>query len=185
MRPLAVPTWACVLVVAAWLAGTAYAFWAYEFRALGPFERPAAVAQFDAAARAQRAEAWFRAHVAAPPPGTAATVVALESAGCNCNRFSREHVARLATDYAPRRVRVVRADAANAPVDAAPAALVFDAAGRLAYYGPLSVDADCGRSPDGVVEQAVDRVLARRPTTLAPVLATGCYCATRSTAPRA
>jgi hypothetical protein len=111
----------------------------------------------------------------ASPPGTV-TVVAVYARGCDCNRATREHASRIAARYASRQVVVVDAPAETAPVDAAPAALVFDANGRLAYYGPYSDDAFCGAGRDGFVERTLDALLAGRRTPLAPVTATGCYC---------
>jgi hypothetical protein len=174
MRASAVPTWLCATAVAGWLCGTAYAFWAFAPEPGRPFLSPAQAATFDAQHRAAVAEAWFRAQT--PAATGAATVVAVHASGCDCNRTAADHVARIARDYANRNVAVRHVVAHEAPVDAAPAALVFDARGRLVYYGPYDDAAWCGTGRDACVERARDAVRAGTPPTLRPILATGCFC---------
>lgn len=60
---------------------------------------------------------------------------------------------------------------------AAPAALVFNGAGRLVYFGPYSEEADCGTS-GGFVERALDALVAGRAAPVARPLGIGCLCIT-------
>lgn len=175
----------------------AFALWRFEMRDQRPFER-SAVALFDASSTAQAA-AWYSTHIkvegAAPP---AATVVHLYRAGCSCNRFTEPHLARIVASYRDRGVRFVSVRASTSKtadpgppglepmqdavstsipawIDATPAALVFDAHGKLVYFGPYSDAAWCGAS-GGLVERVLDRTLAGKAPQPQPVYARGCYC---------
>jgi hypothetical protein len=174
MRPGAVPAWICGIAVAGWGCGTAYAFWAFAPEPGRPFLTAAQAATFDPVARAAAAEAWFRTQP--DLPRGIATVVAVLARDCDCNAPAAEHVARIERAYAARGVFVRRVAAEGAPVEAAPAALVFDTAGRLAYYGPYSDSAYCGAGGAGFVERALDAVLAGDALPLRPITATGCHC---------
>lgn len=174
IRPT-LPTWLLAVAVGGWFAGTAYAFWSFGLKNQRPFATAAQVATFDSGARAAVAESWFRSRFGTLPPG-AATVVAVYADDCSCNSNTRDHATRIAARYAARGVAVVEATARGAPVDAAPAALVFDADGRLAYYGPYSDEAFCGAGRDGFVERALDSLLAGGKPHVTPVTSTGCYC---------
>lgn len=175
------------VVVGGWLIGTAYAFWWYGLKDLRPFESERTVATFDAAMRARSAEAWYRAAFGTVP--AAPTVVHLYVRDCTCNRAARAHLERLEADYAARGVRFA-AVAVDAPargvappawLESLPAAFVFDAHGRLAYYGPYGDSADCtrGGGTRRLVEGSLDAVLAGRPPAPRPELGVGCWCSVR------
>jgi hypothetical protein len=176
IRPT-LPTWVLAVAVVGWFAGTAYAFWSFGLKNQRPFATAAQVATFDSGRRTADAESWFRSRFGALPSG-AATVVAVYADGCSCNANTRDHAKRIADRYAARRIAVLEASARDAPVDAAPAALVFDARGHLVYYGPYSDEAFCGAGRDGFVERTLDALLAGSTPRVAPVTATGCYCDT-------
>ena len=167
-------------VVAIWLTGTAYAFWSFEFKQQRSFESARTVL-FDSAARARSAELWFREAVA-PQLGGAdarvATVVHVYSADCPCNRFTQSHLERIVASYRHRGVNfvtVARGSIDLAWIEATPAALVFDAAGRLVYFGPYSDSARCGES-GGLVERVLDRVLGGQAPRPQPFYGGGCFC---------
>lgn len=196
-------------VVSVWLAGTAFAFWFFEFKQQRSFETARTVL-FDSGARSRSAEAWFRA-VVAPQLGHAgapvATVVHVYSANCPCNRFTHPHLARIVARYQHRGVNFVTAvrAAAGAAVDlplsapgpaglqqfelpaggdlewleATPAALVFDVSGRLVYFGPYSDSARCGES-GGLVERVLDRMLVGQTPQLQPFYGGGCFCSSEN-----
>jgi hypothetical protein len=170
-------------VVALWLAGTAAAFWYFTQQQLQPFETELPGQVFDATERARSAEQWLLASYGAAPREARATVVELPLAACRCSSLTAPHVARMRADYAPRGVRFLRA----APVQpgnpdplpwvrSGPAAMVFDSAGRLVYYGPYSAGASCGTT-DGLVEKVLERLLAGNEVQLRPATTRGCYCA--------
>ena len=186
-------------IVAVWMVSTAYAFWAFEFKQQRSFESPHSVL-FDSAARASSAEAWYRESVAPQIGAGVATVVHVYSAGCACNRFTHPHLARIVSAYRRQGVNFVaalRTDAASSAylpegpaglaqvalpargalswIEATPAALVFDARGRLIYFGPYSDSARCGES-GGLVERVLDSVLRGRATTPQPFYGGGCFC---------
>jgi hypothetical protein len=167
-------------VAAVWLGGTAYAFWSFELKHQRSFESAHTVL-FDSGLRARSAEAWFHAAVA-PRPGSesghAATVVHIYSADCPCNRFTNPHLARIVAGYQHRGVSfvtVARGSIDLAWVEATPAALVFDAAGKLVYFGPYSDSARCGES-GGLVERVLDRVLGGQAPRPQPFYGGGCFC---------
>ena len=190
------------VVVSLWLAGTGYAFWSLELRQQRSFESARTVL-FDSGSRARSAEAWFRVSIAplangAPP--AAATVVHVYTTGCACNRFTHPHLARIVTRYrsagvnffAAMRPAVADAVAVDTVpqglqrialppgnelswIEATPAALVYDAAGNLVYFGPYSDSARCGES-GGLVERVLDRVLLGHTLRPQPFYGGGCFC---------
>jgi len=176
--PRKLPLWIPAVVAAAWCAGTAYAFWSLELEDRRPLDPATVKAYFDVSRAAPRAEAWFRAN-ALPADGTAAapvTVVHVSRPGCACDRSAERHLAEIRARYAatPIAFRQARVDW----VAATPAALVFDAGGRLVYFGPYSDDADCGRRR-GFVEEVLDALGSGRRDVAPNVLGVGCYCVTR------
>ena len=116
----------------------------------------------------------------------------LYTPGCTCDRAARAHLERIEAEYGTRGVRFAAVRAGGPPqtvappdwVDAVPAALVFDAHGRLAYYGPYGDSADC--TSDGatrrLVEGALDAVLAGHAPAPRPALGVGCWCSARGAA---
>jgi Domain of unknown function (DUF6436) len=191
-------------VVSVWLTGTAYAFWSFEFKQQRSFESARTVL-FDSSARARSAELWFRESVAPQLGGIAAraTVVHVYSSDCPCNRFTHPHLARIISGYQHRGVSFVAAVRGPATavagslaspaaltgiqqaelrggsdlawIESTPAALVFDAAGRLVYFGPYSDSARCGES-GGLVERVLDRVLGGQTPRPQPFYGGGCFC---------
>jgi hypothetical protein len=130
-------------------------------------------------------------------------VVHVYSADCPCNRFTQPHLARIISGYQHRGVSFVAAVhgpatavASNlassarltgiqqvelrggsdlAWIEATPAALVFDATGRLVYFGPYSDSARCGES-GGLVERVLDRMLGGQTPQPRPFYGGGCFC---------
>ena len=190
------------VVVSVWLAITGYAFWSFELGQQRSFESPRTVL-FDSGSRARSAEAWFRVSIAPLANGgapTVATVVHIYMAGCACNRFTHPHLARIVTRYrsagvnffaavqpaaaggaaadtVPQGLRRVALPAGNelSWIDATPAALVYDAEGKLVYFGPYSDSARCGES-GGLVERVLDRVLLGHTLHPQPFYGGGCFC---------
>lgn len=190
-------------VVALWAAGTSYAFWTFELKHQRSFEsRPTVL--FDSGTRARSAEAWFRAVVAPTLTGGGAgiaTVVHVYSPGCPCNRYTHPHLARIMAHYQTQGVRFVAAtratDSSAGPdglsrvtlagggelawIEATPAALVFDAHGKLVYFGPYSDSGRCGDS-GGLVERVLDRILGGQAQQPQPFYGGGCFCGADSSA---
>jgi hypothetical protein len=196
----------CALAV--WLLCTAGAFWYFELRDWRPFSSQGAQ-PFDMR-RTGEVESWFRANVDADASGhPQLTFIHLYSPGCGCNGFTESHLRRLLDRYQSRGVRFLAAATpsfngalgvkslplglsgvgstrllAAAGIATAPAALIFDATGRLLYYGPYSNAAWCG-SGGGLVEPIIDRALTGRAPTpgddspggTLPVVIRGCFCA--------
>jgi hypothetical protein len=186
------------VVVCVWLVGTAYAFWTFELKHQRSFETPRTVL-FDSGARSRSAEAWFRAAVApslsSRGPASLATVVHVYSPGCPCNRYTHPHLSRIIARYQAKGVQFVAAaravDSSVGPdgllqvaltrggelawIEATPAALVFDAHGKLVYFGPYSDSGRCGAS-GGLVERVLDRMLSGQSPQPQPFYGGGCFC---------
>jgi hypothetical protein len=160
--------WVCVVV-----AG----FWKFEWQDRRPLDPALVATYFDTARTAPLAEAWLRTQPIGP--GARATVVHVGAPACSCNRNAARHAAEIEGTYRARRVHFV--DAHPEWVRAAPAALVFNAAGRLVYFGPYSEEADCGTS-GGFVERALDALVAGRAAPTARPLGIGCLCITSTSA---
>jgi hypothetical protein len=173
------------LIVAAWLGGAGYGIWFFELRLERPFVSAARATLFESGAHAQVAEEWFRrrlAGAAEPAQVVQATVVHVYDAQCPCNRFSDPHLAKIEAAYRQRGVRFLRVErssssGAAAPrwIESTPAALVFDAHGKLVYFGPYSEGAACGAT-NGLVERVLDQVLSGRSPTPGLVISAGCFC---------
>jgi hypothetical protein len=179
------PATAAWFLLALWLLGTAGAFWFFE---LGDQPLAGTAIQSFALAAPAPVETWFReqaaamgasgASAAAQGAAAAVTLVRLHAPHCACDRAMAAASATIEARFEPRGVRFL--DTADrrlraAGVTAAPAALIFDAAGRLVYYGPYGNTAWCGTSGalvDGVLEHAL-RGVAR--FTTAPATR-GCFC---------
>jgi len=166
------------LVVALfWFAGTAYGFWAVDLRARRPLDPATVAAYYDRTRLAPIAERWFRFAIRPDVPlrngRGRATVVAVTHGDCDCNEKAARHLAAIA-----RRYGATLADTRSAEVDwvaATPAALVFDADGRLLYVGPFSDEASCGSS-GGYVERVLDDIAAHRTPATPTILGAGCFC---------
>jgi hypothetical protein len=188
------------IALAVWLLGAAGAFWFFELRDWRPFSSQGFRA-FEIG-RTPEIDTWFRSYVGvdAHASGRAnLTFVHLYNPDCRCNADTERHLQRLIDHYRSRGVRFVTAltplhanrtaagplglpvvvsserSLARAGIDTAPAALIFDAGGRLIYYGPYSDSAWCG-SAGGLVEPVLDRALAGRSPTGALPAVRGCFC---------
>jgi hypothetical protein len=192
-------------VVSVWLTGTAYAFWSFEFKQQRSFESARTVLfDSGARARSAELwfrEAV--APQLGGADSRVATVVHVYSADCPCNRFTQPHLARIISGYRHRGVGFVaavhgpataaagslaspvglagiqqvelRGGSDLAWIESTPAALVFDAAGRLVYFGPYSDSARCGES-GGLVERVLDRMLGGQTPRPQPFYGGGCFC---------
>lgn len=191
------------LIVGLWMASAAIGFWFFQLRHQHPFESEA-MTVFDASARAASAESWYRSTLLAGAADTAhvtATVVHVYRAGCACNRFTEPHLAKIIARYRQEGVRFVVASREQSTahgasigglpqltipdlreldwLDSTPAALVYDPAGKLVYFGPYSSAAWCGTS-GGLVERMLDRLLAGQAPRLQPFYGSGCFCPSRT-----
>lgn len=177
--------WLPWIVVACWLCVVALGFWRFEFRQLTHFSGPRPFAAAWDSTQVADAQKWFRQSIAPTQPvapAAAFTLVHLYRPDCDCNRFTDRHVAAIEKQFRGRGMRLIRvaSNAGNAPPNGAwlastPAAFVFDAAGSLVYFGPYSDSAWCGTSA-GLVERAMERILAGNPPHPSPQPAWGCFC---------
>jgi hypothetical protein len=192
-------------VVSVWLTGTAYAFWSFEFKQQRSFESARTVLFDSAARARSAELWFREAVAPQPGGTDArvATVVHVYSADCPCNRFTHPHLARIISGYQHRGVSFVaavhgpatavasslassagltgiqqvelRGGSDLAWIESTPAVLVFDAVGRLVYFGPYSDSARCGES-GGLVERVLDRMLGGQTPQPQPFYGGGCFC---------
>jgi hypothetical protein len=188
-------TW---LVVFAWLAGSATAFWFFElsdWRAFGDSQ-----VRTSPAVNTALVEEWFRSTVglqSSQLPHTGLTFVHLYNPACRCNRFTEPHLKRLKEAFQIQGVRFMAAPPANmansptpmgleairsnpgllhaAGVGSAPSALIFDGGGRLIYYGPYSTSAWCG-SAGALVDLVLKRALSGSGRFTGVPAVRGCFC---------
>jgi hypothetical protein len=188
--PLALVAW---LVLCAWMGLTAAAFWHFE---LGNW-RGFSESQVPPVVNAALAEEWLHSVSGLQSPAAATsglTLVHLYSPNCRCNRFTEPHLARLQEAFRGRGVRFVVAASGNGPAPlgleavhagarmlhaagfhSAPAALIFDAGGRLIYYGPYSNSAWCGSS-GALVDPVLTRALSGSVQFSGVPAVRGCFC---------
>jgi hypothetical protein len=182
------PLWLAWAVVGIWLAGSSAALWALELKAARP-----ALLQGPALAEwqplPQAAEAWFanQGFGSVDTRGSMATVVHVYQPGCRCNTATDTHLSRIRREYAGSGVvfasvaqDALRESGAWRSLAAAPAALIFDAGGRLAYVGPYSDSARCGAAA-GYVERVLAQLSRGEQPAPQPILTRGCYCSPAST----
>lgn len=170
------------LVLGTWLVGTALAFWSLESTSHAAAAGATSSAVFESDVSPQVAEQWLRSQLVdrraldeAEAPAKA-TVVHLSRAGCSCNGYAQPHVQKIEAQYSARGVRTLTAEQAlPAWVKSTPAAMVFDATGKLVYYGPYDDPAWCGASAD-LTERALDSILTGRTSRPRPLHVLGCYC---------
>jgi hypothetical protein len=163
-------------LVTFWLLGTAGAFWFFELRG-EPLQ--GTIAQSFALAAAAPVEAWYREFVGPnAAPGARFTLVRLHAPQCACDRDNSSATQKIEAEFQPRGVRFM--DVADERlrtlgVTAAPAALVFDAAGRLVYYGPYGSSSWCGGSGE-LIESTLERVFQGGVRFTTSPVARGCFC---------
>lgn len=185
-----------------WLGVTAWLFWQWQATGLEPTIVDGAAgdrfAQFDA----NRLDSGAVARLQSVPGAAAPTVVVhLRDPGCACSRIADEHFLALVTRHqadgviftvaeapGPRTTpargmeRLPRLTPAESELlwrnlPAAPAAAVFDPAGRPVYLGPYADLSRCSTARGGPVEAAVAK--SARATELAgprPAAMMGCFC---------
>jgi hypothetical protein len=193
--PLAMAVW---LIVFAWLAASAGAFWFFELSDWRAFSEPRS--RMSPSVNTALVEQLFRdaleRHTPAAPLSRL-TFVHLYNPKCRCNRFTEPHLRRLKEAFEGEGVRfmaaapaevaggptplgleVLRFDASRlhaAGVDSAPSALIFDGGGRLIYYGPYSNSAWCG-SAGALVDAALKRALSGSAQFTGVPASRGCFC---------
>jgi Domain of unknown function (DUF6436) len=172
------------LVVGAWMSGVLVAFWFFELRSQGSFQN-ATLGLAASDVRVHGIESWFKLNIRTSggvAPRAQATIVHVYQSGCACNRDIEPRVAEIEERYRARGVSLVRVErsariAAGGLdwVNATPAALVFNGAGKLVYFGPYRDAGWCGDSGD-LVERALDQSLRGTPQRVRKISARGCFC---------
>ncbi|MBM7062452.1 thiol-disulfide isomerase [Pseudomonas sp. UL073] len=116
---------------------------------------------------------------------------------CPCNVGNQQHLAELLARFAPQGVKfyalqkpgshgqlpptlsaieALPALPGSAQLPASPAVGIWDAQGRLAYFGPYSEGASC-TSSNSFIEPILEALAAGRTVNASNTLAVGCFCA--------
>ena len=178
------------VLVGLWFLAMVGVFWVYMFKDLGRFTDEA---WFDAVALQERLGALRADH------RHTIQVVHLWNPACRCSRFNEAHVLDIMQAYQPLGVEFIVAVPSADEVGRArrlfpyagevmvydgghglstPAAVAFDAEGRLGYFGPYSDSALCSATgADGLLENVLDGLLGgASPDPWLNLAASGCFC---------
>ncbi|MBU3055683.1 DUF6436 domain-containing protein [Pseudomonas indica] len=179
------------LLAVVWLGAMLAAFWWYEARFIRPFSERTTLFAGD--------ELRLPDELAGPGP---IRLVHFWDPACPCNVGNQQHLAELIEHYAPRGVafyavqkpgtrgRLPDVLAGLRPIaqlpgadrlPASPAVGIWDAQGRLAYFGPYSEGATC-TSSNSFIEPILEALAQGRSVDATHTLAVGCYCPWSDTA---
>ncbi|PAU56085.1 DUF6436 domain-containing protein [Pseudomonas indica] len=179
------------LLAVVWLGAMLAAFWWYEARFIRPFSERTTLFAGD--------ELRLPDELAGPGP---IRLVHFWDPACPCNVGNQQHLAELIERYAPRGVAfyaVQKPDTRGRLPDvlaglrpiaqlpgadrlpASPAVGIWDAQGRLAYFGPYSEGATC-TSSNSFIEPILEALAQGRSVDATHTLAVGCYCPWSDTA---
>lgn len=179
------------LLAVVWLGAMLAAFWWYEARFIRPFSERTTLFAGD--------ELRLPDELAGPGP---IRLVHFWDPACPCNVGNQQHLAELIERYAPRGVafyavqkpgtrgRLPDVLAGLRPIaqlpgadrlPASPAVGIWDAQGRLAYFGPYSEGATC-TSSNSFIEPILEALAQGRSVDATHTLAVGCYCPWSDTA---
>ncbi len=169
-----------------WLGTTAWAFWWFDGQYRQAFT--ASVAPFVRFAESAELPPELLAALRPGYDGAGVTLVHFRDVACPCARFNAPHVADIADRYRQQGLHLITVDATDTrgvagrlaawlPVPSSPAALVVDAEGRIAYFGPYSAGAGCFTGSGTYVERAIERALAGPTKAQMNLFNVGCYCA--------
>ncbi|MNO65627.1 hypothetical protein D3C76_563910 [compost metagenome] len=173
------------LIVALCLAGLATAYWWFQTRYIRPFsDQPTLFAGDDL---------QLPKELSGPGP---IRLVHFWDPACPCNVGNQQHLAELIGRFAPQGVEFfeVRKPGSRGQLPetlkalqpltalpgaerlpASPAVGIWDAQGRLAYFGPYSEGATC-TSSNSFIEPILEALVAGRKVEATHTLAVGCYC---------
>ncbi|CAD5105802.1 DUF6436 domain-containing protein [Zestomonas carbonaria] len=173
------------LFALAWLAALLAAFWWYEGRYLRPFDSSATLFSGD--------RLRLPDELAGPGP---IRLVHFWDPACPCNVGNQQHLGELLERFVPQGVvfyavqkpgshgKLPATLDALQPLDdlpgadqlpASPAVGIWDAQGRLAYFGPYSEGAVCN-SANSFIEPVLEALAEGRAVNAANTLASGCFC---------
>lgn len=174
-----------------WVVALLFAIWWYQARYIRPFDNRTTL--FDGSSL------QLPAPLAGPGP---IRLVHFWDPACPCNAGNQQHLAELIERFASRGVAFYAVQkpgsqghlpktlqalqslqtlpgAENLP--ASPAVGIWDASGRLVYFGPYSEGASC-TSGNSFIEPALEALAQGRPVNATNTLAVGCYCPWSDTA---
>lgn len=144
---------AAVSLVLVWLAFVSVAFWWFEFRWI----REVGILNSEAPGWRQLLPGRGDGHVA---------VMSFVDPACPCSKSARETLQQVAERFREQGV-VFTAMAPGAALPGAitggPAMMIWDAAGRLAYAGPMALGGHCGGGAERLASMLGDVVKGRQP----------------------
>lgn len=178
------------LIAAICLAGLLSTYWWYEKRFIRPFSEQPQLFSGD--------HLMLPAQLAGPGH---IRLVHFWDPACPCNVGNQQHLAELITRFAPQGVDFYAVQKPGShgqlpdtlksmqtlpslpgadQLPASPAVAIWDAQGKLAYFGPYSEGAVC-TSGNSFIEPILDALVQGRHVQATHTLAVGCYCPWDST----
>ncbi|WP_313520406.1 DUF6436 domain-containing protein [Pseudomonas sp.] len=173
-----------------WVVALLFAIWWYQARYIRPFDNRATL--FDGGSL------QLPAQLTGPGP---IRLVHFWDPACPCNVGNQQHLAELIERFANRGVafyavqkpgsqghlpktlqalQSLKTLPGAADLPASPAVGIWDASGRLVYFGPYSEGASC-TSGNSFIEPVLEALAQGRAVNATNTLAVGCYCPWRDT----
>jgi len=116
------------------------------------------------------------------PLTNAITLIHFRDNNCRCSRINDKHFNRIVETYSPRGINIITINkhdlAHNSPlqnIPSSPAAAIIDTHGKLAYFGPYSLNALCNQE-NGFVETTLNTLLAQQSVSNIHTMGEGCFC---------
>lgn len=152
-----------------WFIATCYAFWWFEYRHWQAFS--------DQTVLFESSTLDDLYHNLSPEPGKV-VVVHFAQSNCPCHRYQIAHIDNLKdslSDVQQLQIAVNSPVAKHLSIPASPSVAIWNQYGEMAYFGPYSSGAFCGRGTD-FVTRVINEIRADRNPQWLNSLAIGCYC---------
>jgi len=112
----------------------------------------------------------------------AITLIHFRDQDCRCRLINDEHFNRIVEKYSPQGINIITVNKHTLPqnsplqyIPSSPAAAIVDTQGKLAYFGPYSLNALCNQE-DGFVETTLNTLLAEQAVENIHTMGEGCFC---------
>jgi len=161
-----------VIAIIIWLATMAFGFWWFEYRYWQTFM--GSNITFDGVVL----ESLYDKIKADDNDESKVAVIHFTDSSCPCSRYSREHISNLQPvlvssqqyEVSPQDKLVI-----GISIPATPSVAVWDEQGKLAYFGPYSSGAVCGRGTD-FVTRVISELKQKNNPEWINMVGVGCYC---------
>lgn len=167
--PCSIKTLVGYLILLLWLVSVVFAFWWFEYRYWQTFSPQTVVFE-----SSSLHELYGRLNTQSGEP----LVVHFSQPDCPCHRYQLTHIDNLQNNMAGfQQVEIAMNDpiATTVEIPASPAVAIWNQRGEIAYFGPYSSGALCGRGTD-FVTRVMNEIRADRNPQWINTLGIGCYC---------